>query len=149
MKKFTFVILSLLLLCTTGFAQESDASAFLIETDKEVVAANGDLVSLTIQLQNNSSAPFSGKIVLKTVDGIQMIGQSAEAVQMEANTKRFVPVRISISNNVSSGNTDMLFALVDDRGNTKAEFTTTLTIQSVRKVQLSAYEPNQLMQNVG
>ena len=145
MKKFTFVILSLLLLCTTGFAQGSDASAFLIETDKEVVAANGDLVSLTIQLQNNSPTPFSGKIVLKTVDGIQMIGQSADAVQMEANAKRFVPVRISISNNVSSGNTDMLFALVDDRGNTKAEFTTTLTIQSVRKVQLSAYEPNQLM----
>ena len=63
------------------------------------MATNGDLVSLTIQLQNNSSAPFSGKIVLKTIDGIQMIGQSADAVQMEANSKRFVPVRISISKN--------------------------------------------------
>lgn len=149
MKKFTFVLLSLLLLCTIGFAQESDASAFSIETDKEIVAANGDLVSLTIQLQNNSSTPFSGKVVLRTVDGIQMIGQSADAVMMEANAKRFVPVRISISKNVPSGNTDMVFALIDDRGNTKAEFITTLTIQSVRKVQLSAYEPNQLMQNIG
>ena len=149
MKKFTFVLLSLLLLCTTGFAQESDASDFLIETDKEIVAANGELVPLTLQLQNNSSTPVSGKIVLKTVDGIQMIGQSADAVQMEANSKRFVPVRISISKSVASGNTNMVFALVDDRGNTKAQYTTTLTIQSVRKVQLSAIEPNQLMQNVG
>ena len=149
MNKTACILLSLLFFCTTSFAQENGASDFSIETDKEIVAANGDLVSLTIQLQNNSSTPFNGKIVLKTVDGIQMIGQSADAVQMETNAKRFVPVRISISKNVASGNTNMLFALVDDRGNTKAEFTTTLTIQSVRKVQLSAYEPNQLMQNVG
>jgi len=131
------------------FAQESGASAFSIETDKEIVAKNDDLVPLTIQLQNNSSTAFSGKLVLKTVDGIRMIGQSADAIAMEANSKRFVPVRIAISRSAPSGNSDLVFALVDDRGTTKAQFTTQLIIESIRKVQLSAYEPNQLMQNVG
>lgn len=121
----------------------------MIETDKEVVAKNDDLVPLTIQLQNNSEASFSGKLMLKNMDGIQMIGQSADAIAMEANSKRFVPVRISISRSAPSGDSDLVFALVDDRGNTKAQFTTKLSIQSIRKVQLSAYEPNQLMQNVG
>ena len=131
------------------FAQESGASAFSIETDKEIVAKNDDLVPLTIQLQNNSSTAFSGKLVLKTVDGIRMIGQSADAIAMEANSKRFVPVRIAISRSAPSGNSDLVFALVDDSGTTKAQFTTQLIIESIRKVQLSAYEPNQLMQNVG
>ena len=113
------------------------------------MAKNDDLVPLTIQVQNNSSAPFKGKLVLKTVDGIRMIGQSADSIAMEANSKRFVPVRIAISRSAPSGDSDLVFALVDDRGNTKAQFTTQLTIESIRKVQLSAYEPNQLMQNVG
>lgn len=127
----------------------SDTSAFLIETGKEIVAKNDDLVPLTIQLQNNSATAFSGKLVLKTVDGIQMIGQSADAISMEANSKRFVPVRIAIGRSAPSGNSDLVFALIDDSGTAKAQFTTKLTIESIRKVQLSAYEPNQLMQNVG
>ena len=131
------------------FAQESGASVFSIETDKEIVAKNDDLVPLTIQLQNNSTTSFSGKLVLKIVDGIQMIGQSADAIAMEANSKRFVPVRIAIGRSAPSGDSDMVFALLDDSGNTKAQFTTKLTIQSIRKVQLMVYEPNQLMQNVG
>ena len=113
------------------------------------MAKNDDLVPLTIQLQNNSNGTFSGKLILKTVDGIQMIGQSADAIAMEPNSKRFVPVRIAISRSAPSGRSDMVFALVDDSGTTKAQFTTQLTIESIRKVQLSAYEPNQLMQNVG
>ncbi|NLA62421.1 MAG: hypothetical protein GX857_04240 [Bacteroidales bacterium] len=149
MHKFIYILLSLLLFCTTAFAQESSASVFSIETNKEIVAKNDDLVPLTIQLQNNSTSSFSGKLVLRTASGISMIGQSADAIAMEPNSKRFVPVRIAISRSAPSGNSDMVFALIDDSGNTKAQFTTQLTIESIRKVQLMAYEPNQLMQNVG
>ncbi len=138
-----------MLFCTNTFAQESGVSLFSIETDKKIVAKNDDLVPLTIQLQNNSSTTFNGKIVLKTVDGIRMIGQSADAIVMEPNSKRFVPVRIAPSRSVPSGDSDLVFALEDDNGNTKAQFSTKLTIQSISKVLLSAYEPNQLMQNVG
>ena len=149
MKRLYLILLSLFFTCAIGFAQKITPSIFSIETDREIVAANEDLVPLTIQLKNGSSASFDGKIVLKTIDGIQLIGQSANAIHLDADSKSFIPVRISISKNVPAGKTDILFALVDNDNNTKAQFTTTLTIQSKRQVQLSVHNPNQLMQNVG
>ena len=136
-------------MCATGFAQENSSSAFLIETDSEIVAKNEDLVPLTIQLKNGSSTPFDGKIEIQTIEGIQLIGQTANTIHMDANVKMFIPVRISISKSVPAGESDILFKLMDENNITKAQFTTTLTINPKRQVQLSAHNANELMQHVG
>lgn len=148
-KKISVILFSLSFLCAIGFAQESGVPAFSIQTDSAVVAENGDLVPLTIKLKNGSTAPFSGKLLLKTIDGIKLIGQTANSIQIEPNSQKFIPIRISIGNDVPAGKSVVQFVLVDDNNSPKAHFTTTLTLQPKRQVQLSVHNPNQLMQNVG
>ena len=143
------ILLSLSFLCATGFAQENVASAFLIETDSEIVAKNEDLVPLTIQLKNGSPSSFEGKIEIQTIEGIQLIGQTVNAIHIDGNGKMFIPVRISISKSVPAGETEIVFNLNDNNNNTKASFTTTLTVNPKRQVQLSAQNANELMQHVG
>ena len=149
LNKFTIILLSLLFFCTIGYAQESGVSAFSIQTEREIVAANEDLVPLTIQLNNGGSTPFDGKIEIQTIDGIKLIGQTANTIHLDANAKMFIPIRISISKSVPAGKTDILFNLVDENNSTKAQFTTTLTVNAKRQVQLSANNANELMQHVG
>lgn len=114
-----------------------------------MVAENGDLAPLTIKLKNNSSNPFSGKLVLETIDGIKLVGQTANSIQIAPNSQQFIPIRISIGNDVPAGKNAVQLVLMDDGNSVKAQFTTTLILKAKRQVQLSAHNPNQLMQHVG
>ncbi|MDD2475682.1 MAG: carboxypeptidase-like regulatory domain-containing protein [Dysgonamonadaceae bacterium] len=143
------LLLSLSFLCAFGFAQKNVPSVFLIETDSEIVAKNDDLVPLTIQLKNGSTSPFDGKIEIQTIEGIQLIGQTVNAIHIDGNAKMFIPVRISISKSVPAGKTDIMFKLIDNNNITKAQFITTLIVNPKRQVQLSAQNANELMQHVG
>ena len=136
-------------MCAIGFAQENNSSVFLIETEREIFAANEDLVPLTIQLKNGSSAPFDGRIEIQTIDGINLIGQTATNIHMDANANMFVPVRISVSKIVPSGTSKIVFQLIDDSNITKAQFVSTLVIHPKKEVQLSVHNANELMQHVG
>ncbi len=149
MKKFYILLLSLLSFWAISFAQQSDVATLAIQTDSVVVANSGDLVPLALQLHNNGSVPFSGKLLLKSLDGVLLIGQTASAIDIDAHAQKFIPIRISISNNVPAGNSAMQLLLIDHKNNLVAQFTTQLTIQSKRRVQLSAHHPNVIMQHLG
>ena len=148
-KKIFITLFSLSFLCAIGFAQESSVPAFSIQTDSVVVAENGDLVRLTIKLKNEGSTPFSGRLALKTIDGIKLIGQTASSIQIAPNSQQFIPIRISIGNEVPAGESAVQLVLIDNDKIEKAQFTTTFSLQPKRQVNLSVHNPNQLMQHVG
>lgn len=148
-KKISIILFSLSFLCAIGFAQGAGVPAFSIQTDSVVVANNGELVPLTVKLKNEGEATFDGKLVLKTIDGIKLIGQTASSIHIDSQAQKFIPIRISIGNDVPAGESVVQFVLMDHNNSPKAYFTTTLTVKSKKLVQLSVHNPNQLMQHVG
>lgn len=133
----------------SSIAQENTLSNFSIITEKEIVAQNEELVSLTIQLKNSSSTPFEGRLELQSPEGVQLIGQVTNKISIEANSNIFLPVRLSISRIVASGSNNIIFNLIDRANTTKAQFTSTIIINPKKEVRFSAHQQNQLMQHVG
>lgn len=148
-KKISIILFSLSFLCAIGFAQGTGASVLSMQTDSVMVANNGDLVPLTVKLKNNGETSFNGKLMLKTIDGIKLIGQTASSIHIDPHSQKFIPIRISIGNDVPAGKNVVQFVLVDANNSPKAYFTSSLTVKSKKQVQLSVYNPNQLMQHVG
>ena len=112
MKKFYLTIFSLSFLCAIGFAQQSGVPIFSIQTDSSIVAENGDLVPLTVKLKNEGSPPFEGKLTLQSIDGIKLIGQTANSIHIDANSQKFIPVRVSIGKSVPAGKSVFHFVLI-------------------------------------
>lgn len=132
-----------------GFAQENNLSSFSIQTDSLFFAENESLASLTIILKNDNQTPFTGRITINTIDGIALIGQEKSSIQIDAHSRLYYPIRLSIGKGVSAGNTLVLLQLLDDNDSVKAQFTSKLVVQPKRQVQLINNSPAELMQNVG
>ncbi len=128
-------------------AQESNQPLFSIQTDSVFTAENESLVALTLILNNNTSSPFSGKLSLSNVSGINLIGGAKIAIA--ANSKIYYPIRLSIGKEVPAGESLVSINLVDSLDQVQARFSSKLLVASKRKVQLINFRPNEIMQQVG
>lgn len=149
LKRAQLFLILFLSIHAIGFAQTISNSSFFIHTDSTFVAENGSLVALTITLNNNNSTSFVGRIELKSIDGISLIGQEINRIELESNSKLFYPIRLSIGKNVPAGETKVLLNLVDENNKIQAQFTSLLNVQPKKQVQLISNRPTELMQNIG
>lgn len=148
-RKFLFFFLQLLCIATMAFAQENELPSISIKTDSTFFAENGSLAALTLAIENENQAAFNGKIELKTIDGINLIGKENISISLDAKSKIYYPIRLSVNKNVPAGETPVILQLVDINKQVKATFTSKLIVQSKKQVQLISNRPTELMQNVG
>lgn len=141
-----FVVLSVFYFLPSK-AQENHPPLFSIQTDSVFTAENESLVALTLILSNNTDSPFTGKMSLSTIRGINLIG-GAE-INIDANSKIYYPIRLSVGKEVPAGESLMSLHLLDSVDQVKAQFASRLLVASIRKVQLINFRPNEIMQHVG
>lgn len=132
-----------------AFAQEDELSSISIKTDSTFFAENGSLAALTLAIKNESQAVFNGKIEVKTIDGVSLIGKENISISVDAKSKIYYPIRLSVNKNVPAGETSVILRLVDINNQIKATFTSILVVQPKKQVQLMSNRPTELMQNVG
>jgi len=145
----SIITLSLFSFIHTSYAQSEIQRPFTITTDSVIFAENESLVVLTLTLENKSLQLFNGKIKLRTATGITIFGNEEIKINIDANSKIYYPIRLSINKNVPAGKTLINLMLINNNDQIQSSFISKLITELKKQVQLTNYRPTELMQYVG
>ncbi len=151
--KYSFLLFSIAFFCfyfsKPTYAQENSRHVLTIQSDSNLIAANGSLLALTLVIENSGPSLFTGQISLSAIPGINLLGRGNAEVSIDADSKIFYPVRLFVNNEVSSGESLVHINLLDSLGEVQGQFTSRLRVEPKREVRLINYRSTELMQHVG
>src|SRR5690606_31544502 len=70
-------------------------------------------------------------------------------INIDANSKIYYPLRLSVNKNVPAGETLINLMLINNNDQIQSSFSSKLIIALKKQVQLTNYRPTELMQSVG
>ncbi|WP_144283634.1 COG1470 family protein [Chryseobacterium echinoideorum] len=82
---------------------QNTSSNISLEIEKNSSTSNSKILSLVIAVQNFNPIPFSGKIRYKVPKGFKVISSDETPIELKANEKIFVPVRVVIGSDAQAG----------------------------------------------
>ncbi|ACU08631.1 hypothetical protein FIC_02196 [Flavobacteriaceae bacterium 3519-10] len=129
-------------------AAYSQSGKVSIETDSAMVAANGEMRSLMVRIENNTAISQDLHLVSKADDGIRILNAKA-VVKINPGEKLFVPFKIFIEKRQPAGSSVISLQLQDASEKTVATWETLLTVEPKRLLRISANEPQVLIYRVG
>ncbi len=147
--KFFFILCTLFAFSENHkvFAQ-SDGKPY-ISTDSVQVIRNKQIYSQVIAVYNPTQNSFSGTIKVEFPDNINTLtGLATLDVQIEANSKRFFPVRYYIGEEVEAKEQALNFYLLEKSVQID-QVSTKLELNKVRRVQVFPVNPRVLMRHPG
>ena len=141
------IIISFFLLCGTIFAY-SQSGVLSITSDSSIVAANGEMRSLMIRIENKTEIPQELSLVTQADEGVRILSSNS-TIKIEPKEKLFVPFKIFIEKSLPAGSSFIKLQLQDASKKTVASHQTILTVEPKRQLRISANDPQVLIYQVG
>lgn len=147
--KFLFIICTFSV-CNGQFKAYSQfTTTSYISTDSVQVIKNKQIYSQIIAVHNPTESSFKGRVEIHFPRNILPVtGSESSDIQIDANSKRFLPIRYYIGEEVEAGEQKIIFHLIEDSVKIN-EFSTLLDLKKVRRVQVFPVNPRVLMRHVG
>lgn len=132
-------------------AQErpQDSSIQLTLIDSVPHARNGDLLSLTLMIENRGEQPFDGFIMAQLPEGMSLLSPLAkDTIRLNPTSKRFVSLRLRIHQTAASGQAVIKLNVGRTSTQIDAQTSFNLKIEPYRQVQLVSTDQLKLMRHL-
>src|SRR5690554_133294 len=126
-----------------------DPGIQLTLTDPVPHARNGDLLALTLKIENNGERPFEGFIRAQLPEGMIILSPLAhDTIRLEPKSKRFVSLRIRVQQSAASGEAVITLHIGRTLTQIDAQTSFNLNIDPHRQVQLMSPDQLKLMRHL-
>lgn len=143
------IIVGLIFLINSVFiSYAQNASEITINVLEEIRLKNMEWETVVVEIDNAMEESFIGELHIESPDEIEIIGLSEIPVEINANKKRFQPVRIRVKKTQKSGVAEVIFKLVSQE-NSLQQAITKIVVPKNRRVRVQAQDPQVFMQHIG
>jgi uncharacterized membrane protein len=106
----------------------------------ESSADKPNIVDLVVLVKNETSSKFNGNIYIDVPKGFRSVSGNQIKVELNAGEKRFLPVKILVSNDAGSGEEEIIFSCTNS-GNELIVKKLTYKVQENNALRLNAENP--------
>lgn len=146
LKYFFCFVLCVLTNVVRGFSQESQIK---ILTNIPEKARSGDILNLTLEVKNESSSPFIGKIKFNLPKGLNLLSADSVSVSVNEQKSRFIPVRLKVDKDLEAAQHPFSFVLLNEENVIEYTLQTKIEVEAFRLLTLQVLEPMALMYRQG
>lgn len=107
---FRKIVLIFLISISFVFTSAQVYSGIDMEIRNESTADKPNIIDLVILVKNESSSKFDGTISIDVPKGFRSISGNQIKVELNTGEKRFLPVKILVSNDAGSGDEELVFS---------------------------------------
>lgn len=140
-------ILSFLLLFGTVLAF-SQRGAVTIKSDSAIVAANGEMRSLLVQIENQTEISQDLVLVAQANKGVRLLNPQTP-ITIAPKEKVFVSFKIFIEKSLPAGSSVIKLQLQDALQKTVATHDIILTVEAKRQLRITANQPQVMIYRAG
>ncbi len=117
-------------------------------TDSLIHTSGGEIVGMTLLIENNNEQDLIGLLDYLLPEGIHLLStRSNDSIRVEAGSRRFIPMKFQISPDAPSGIFTLKIALADQKKRIQASTTTRIQIAEKRAVRLQVLNTLELMRH--
>lgn len=114
-KRFLFTLFIVLFSSIYINAQKTESNVTM-EIEQESSASRSRILNIVVAVQNFGSSNFSGKIQFESPKGFKIISGEEPIIELKANEKKYLPVRIIIQSDAKAGSSPIKFKLLNQLG---------------------------------
>lgn len=126
----------------------SQSTTLVMKSDSVIVASNGEMRSVMVQIQNNADSAQQLVLASEAGVGIRLLNPRT-TIEIEAKEKLFVPFKIFVEKVHSAGSSIVRLQLQDASEKIVAKQDILLNVEPKRQLRISANEPQVLIYRVG
>lgn len=119
-----------------------------MEVTPEVEIRSKKWETVVVEIENLTSENFEGVLHIDLPSGLDVIGSSKIAIGIEANKKRYQPIRIRVNQTQKAGTVKVSFTLMKQEV-IIGETSTSVFIPTYHRVRIFTEEPTIFMRNIG
>lgn len=146
---FTLIGLFNWLAASAGQQQQVIQGAYKLAADSLLTGTNGDIVGITVAMENNGPDAVNGALHMIVPTGVQVLGSQDPKVGLAAFGKKYIPLKLQLRADAAAGEYPVVIQWMDASGQVLAHVRTILRILPKRSVWLQTLTTNELMRQVG
>lgn len=130
-----------------GEWQESGTiSVELSTTDTLIHAIGGEIIGTTLLIENRSDKQFNGNLEFSLPEAVTLLSTLSEGgLQVDAHSKRYIPIRFRVNPNTPSGLSLIKINLVNEEQQTLSASSIRIRIQEKRLIRMQVLNTMELM----
>lgn len=132
-----------------AFAQAASAPNLKTSVEGATSAKSGEILSLTVKVENNAAEEFSGNLQIRVPDGMVLMNKETIPVKLSAAAQRYYPIKVQLDKGLASGQHAIDINLLGGNGRVQSRTAHDLAIQPYRMVTLQSLDSRILMQTAG
>src|SRR5690554_1859263 len=115
-------------------------------TDTLIQASGGEVFGTTLLIENNLDKQFVGNLTFALPEGVTLLSAQPEGgIQLDAHSKRYIPIRFHVNSDAPSGLTGLRINLVSQEQQTSSGVLIQVRVQEKRLIRLQVLNNMELI----